>query len=366
MAYWRVIKWMLICTSLWISWSVEGQILSISSIDKAFVKATDRIALYALPRTTLEIRCHISSRQQVVGPYAQYAREFLGREAIMHPAVQWDIDSVSIVPVTSFDPSQIYLVKFGKKIDYRVFEEMTRKGFIIFPLDNKKAVGYSDSVVNLSRESAVWSILDLPFASSSSDTIYQVVRKDSLLIRQAVVKPRSTSVTPYERAKELAKQIQQLHQRRIDLIMAEDDPVPANEKSVQWLADQLKQKEEEYLQLFLGKTVSQTYVHTFYYVPNSGEKVQSAEIFWFSPQRGISTKTDASAIPVYITIEPQNTVSTVRDYQSLLTTFSAPCILYRVPDIARVSISWGNRVLTRVQLPVYQLGALVPWFPTEP
>lgn len=341
-----------------------GQILSVSSVDKAMVKPTDRIALYALPQTILEVRCHISYRQQLMGPYAQYARELLGKEGIQHETVQWTIDSVSIVPVTVFDASQVYVVRFGKKADYQTLENLAKQGFIIFPLHNKYPSAYPDSIQNFTRGTAEWSVLDLPFTTNIEDTIYQVVVKDSLLIRQPVVKRRTAAATQYERAKEVAKLIQQIHQRRLELILSEDEPVPANEKSLQWMISQLRQKEETFLQLFLGKTVTHAFIYSFSYTPSAG-KIQPAEIFRFSPLRGISGKNDPSALPVYITLEPTNTITTLRDYQSLFTSFTTPVIIYRVPEVAGVSVTWGNRMLMRSRLPVYQLGALVPWMPAE-
>lgn len=344
---------------------VDGQILSVSGMDKAIVKTTDRIALYALPQTLLEVRCYISCHRRMVGPYAQYARELLGKEGVQQETVQWVIDSVSITPVPVFDASQVYVVKFGKKADYRMLEELARQGFIIFPLKNNYPAGYPDSLLLVTKGTAEWTAVDLPFTTNITDTVYQVVKKDSLLIRQPVVKPRSaTAISQYERAREVVKLIQQIHQRRIDLILAEDDPVPNNEKSVQWMISQLRQKEEEFLQLFLGKTVTQTFEYSFVYIPFAG-KNQPAEIFRFSPLRGISAKNDPSALPVYITLESTNTITTLRDYQSLFTSFTTPAILYRVPELAGVSVIWNNRILIRSRLPIYQIGALVPWMPVE-
>lgn len=347
-------------------WPCGSQVLSVSSIDKAIITSTDRIALYALPRTVFEVRCYITSHQQVVGPYASYAREFLGRDGIQQAAVRWTIDSVSVVPVTVFDPSQVYVVKFGKKFDYHPLEELSQRGFIIFPLDNRNATYLPDSVQYPSNELAEWSVLDLPFTTNVSDTTYQIVIKDSVVIRQPVVKSRGVLVSQYERAKELARQIQQIHQRRMELILDADDPVPTNEKTLQWMIDQLKHKEEAYLQLFLGRSVSRTYLYSWRYVPSGIDKtLQAVEIFRFSPHRGVSTKNDATAVPVTITVEPQNTIAPLRDYQSLFTSLTIPCIFYRVPEIANISVAWGNRELTRQPQQIYQLGALVPWLPAN-
>ncbi|MGC8803935.1 MAG: DUF4831 family protein, partial [Bacteroidales bacterium] len=199
-----------------------------------------------------------------------------------------------------------------------------------------------------------------------ADTTYQVVVKDSLVIRRPVVKPRGSVVSQNERAKEVARLIQQIHQRRIELILSEDEPLPTNEKSMQWMIDQLRQMEEAYLQLFLGKTVSRTYLYSLRYVPSGMDKsVQTVEIFRFSPQRGVSSKSDATAIPVTITIESQNSIATLRDYQSLFTSLSTSVIFYRVPEVANVSVAWGSRTLIRQPQQIYQLGALVPWLPAE-
>ncbi|MCX7987231.1 MAG: DUF4831 family protein [Bacteroidales bacterium] len=341
----------------------DAQIQSVSIIDKAIVKNTDRFTLYALPRTVLKIRCYVSQKIQMAGPYAQYARELIGKEAIVRDASWWEIDSIEIIPTLIIDPSQVYVVKYGKKIDLSALEDLSRMGLIVFPLTQSYSSILPDSTHLSSTAVNEWPVPFFPLSSTSSDTTYRIVVKDSLVIRQPVVKTKSTSLSMYDRAKEVAKLIQQLHQRRLDLVLSEDDPIPTNEKALQWIVNELQRKEEEYLQLFLGRTVSQSMVYTFYHVPMP--KDQQTEIFRFSQQRGFSTKSDQSAAPVYFSIESDNTLNILRDYQPLFTTLTSAYIFYRVPETASVVITWKGKIITRVRLPLHQLGALVPWLPAE-
>jgi hypothetical protein len=347
--------------------SAFSQVENIASIDKAIIKPTDKIALYALPKTVLVVQSYITRDEVIAGPYCQYAKELLGMDVAMQNSVSWKIDSIKIVPSQIIDASQIYVVKFGKTVDYSRLKQLSADNMIIFPLENFSNLNQSDTISlshqpGNSRSTNFRLFISLPNTTITSDTTYKIVRKDSLLIRVPVVKQKSETKSEYEKAKDAVNFIFHLRQRKVELILSEDDPLPANEKSLQLAISEINNLEDEYFKLFVGHTQSKSVVYTTCYIPNAKIKDQKAELFRFSSLKGISDSNDLGAYPVFITIEDENYLSTLKDYQTALSSFQPNYIYYRIPDFASVTVTSKDKILGKAQVPIFQYGAMIPFF----
>ncbi len=340
----------------------NGQISSITTIDKAILKNTDKIALYALPKTVFRIECFVRINHQLAGPFAPYSMELIGKRGVVNDQSVWYLDSIQVSSFEVMDPTFLYVVKFSKKIDYKPLNELAQKGLIIFPIQQRHNELNYDSIVIRNQQFNEWNKPLLNFNVDFTDTVYQLITKDSLLIRKPVVRQKSKTLSTYEQAKETVKIIKQIFQHKNDLLLS-DDPVPSNEKSLQWLYNELDRIGNEYLKLFTGNSINQHYLFTFYYTP--GITNQQHEIFRFSPYKGITTLNDPTGIPVSITVNSTNTLSTLHDYKMLFSGFNTGYIFYRIPEVVDVTISLPERTLKHFQMNVFQYGTIVPWLPAE-
>ena len=124
---------------------------------------------------------------------------------------------------------------------------------------------------------------------------------------------------------------------------------------------ELTRMEEEYLDLFFGKVFSEVYFYTYEFTPEKTNGDEPLILFRFSPQKGILPENDLTGRP--ITIEVARTGKTdplepiVMEQGSEEQNFAK--LYYRVPDLARVQITDGKKVLAKKKFLIYQFGKVL-------
>lgn len=152
-----------------------------------------------------------------------------------------------------------------------------------------------------------------------------------------------------------AKQIYHIRESRLSLLTGDIDKLPADGASMKTMLDGMNQKEQEFTELFIGKTTRETQVQTIVFSPTASTDNQL--LFRFSTLQGVVASNDLSGAPYYVNLTPISVPVVVANEKSNIPTSS---LNYILPAVANLSINNGLNTLYSGQFTVPQLGVIVP------
>jgi hypothetical protein len=346
-----------------IIFEARGQgIESTQRINNAVTQSSDGIVYYSLPRTIIVVHVKFSVATTICGPYAAFARELLGVNATLANNSEWDIDSISLQTITEADPQQMYVIKTTKGFDPNKLLQFTSNGLMIDPLktgisndfQNQSNIHSADIEEGLSEYIMHRNII------TTYDTLFKSVVRDSTLIKIPVIKPKSESKTLKDRAVEAADIIYKIRQRRFEMVLSEDEALP-NAKSMRLALAEMKIAEENYLSLFLGRTMRKIIPVNYYYTPKTDTLEGNVELFRFSAKTGPTSQSLQAALPVFISLSKQKRTAPLHDYLTLIPKPTKNYVYYRMPDVAKAEITYCGDILSSGVLQVFQYGVVLPF-----
>ena len=119
--------------------------------------------------------------------------------------------------------------------------------------------------------------------------------------------------------------------------------------------NELKQLENDYLRLFIGKTLISDEHYVFYYTPTSNQPNIIAPIFKFSVDQGINYLTSSGGEKVSVAIKSNGLSEKLLDAD-----VSSPVngVVYRFPETAEVWVKYSTKEFDKQLMQVPQLGKL--------
>lgn len=149
-------------------------------------------------------------------------------------------------------------------------------------------------------------------------------------------------------AKEAAEQIFSLRRARLDLVSGEfgDGVFGGGLESALKEIDRL---EREYLALFYGSRSVTTTAERFYVAVS--ESQPTTIVARFSPEKGLVAKSDLTGDIILVTITPSQMSYPQSDVKGT--------VAYRYANNSDVAVAYGNEILVRRILPIYEFGATV-------
>lgn len=149
-------------------------------------------------------------------------------------------------------------------------------------------------------------------------------------------------------AKEAAEQIFSLRRARLDLVSGEfgDGVFGGGLESALKEIDRL---EREYLALFYGSRSVTTTAERFYVAVS--ESQPTTIVARFSPEKGLVAKSDLTGDIILVTITPSQMNYPQSDVKGT--------VAYRYANNSDVAVAYGNEILARRILPIYEFGATV-------
>jgi hypothetical protein len=349
---------------VFISVGIFGQgIVSVQKVGETPLKKPDEMIFYSLPRTVLAIKVKVKRTSTFCGPYFAYAEEFLGIKSV--PAenkIEWNLDSINIFPFKEADPDEIYALKIEKGFNTKPFFELTESGFIFDPSVNNllgiENAGVAPRPANIMQGFKEMSVQK--YYMESNDTLFKTIFKDSIYVKMPVSKPKTQLKTLKDKAREAADVIVKLRQRRYDLILSDDETLP-EVKFFKSDLEELQKMEDDYLALFTGRRVIETFTTWFFYTPIINTRESQFEIFRFSNKAGLSDHNSSTATSVFLTFEKDNRIKLLNDWLINTEHVGKNHLLYRIPDAALINILWKGDVLASKKVLVCQFGTVVPY-----
>lgn len=302
---------------------------------------------YALPRTVVALEVQADLEEFHAGPYAKYARKYLGVDAKSEDSSVCRVTSVKMTPYSEADQSRRFSYAPGK--DQSTFLALTSQGLVSFggasaaetqwrfPASVDGAVSEAGMSRNLTSESA---------------TLYKDVSDgadgySTVAVQQKMVVEKS----PETKASEAADMIFRLREKKIDIITGDTDATFSGE-ALQAAVRELDRLEEEYMALFLGRTVSRPQTMTFEVEPAAKTGTQKIVAFRISDEDGLVSSDNVSGRPCVLELVPDE----VSAASSAEKGASVKSLYYRIPAVCSARLSDGADVLLQGRIPVYQMG----------
>lgn len=321
---------------------------------------------YYLPRNVVRIDVEVEQIQEVKGQYADYAKELLNTDNyIKNNRVKYSIKNLTINTLTEPDPDMFFFVSPDDKAkEPPVFNfNMTGDGII-------KSFGHDFGdymqVVNETISNDINKLKEIseyhyiPLSSDDEDDDDIDMESDDEDEDEAKPSPKDTSdnkMTEEEIAESIIEEIKKIRTLYVDLMTGYQEVNYGT--TLNYMAEQLRNIEKEYLSEFLGKKSTSTFIKTFYILPEAGNN--SILLGKFSENEGFDSKSGES-LKVNFQVLSSNSNMNRLSVDAVEKTSYYNKLFYRNPAQVSVQITHGNNLLLDNKLVISQLGnvLLVP------
>ena len=318
-------------------------------------------AIYFLPRTVLRVEVSYEEIRDFPGPYWEYATRYLGLEDVIRKkAIQYRISDIRITSYSENDPALAYRVhvKEGSfpsdKLDPYLQKGLIRDGSAIIQENLDFFQGKNEDMEGI--------VMYLDLGSQGNfgertETMYKTIITDTSFVEVPVTRTIMEEKSLARKAEEAADFILELRTRRFEMLTGEYEVYPEGEAMASTL-EKIDELEASYLSLFTGKSVSGTANKAWFVIPGGGPAPTSYNLAMFSGQLGFVPEELGEGLPLVLNVEPQDYDREL--YRSFASDASADDLLfYRIPVVTDVNLTWGEKVLNKQRISVYQSGPMV-------
>ncbi len=296
---------------------------------------------YALPQTVISLEVEAVKETFHAGPYARYARKYLGIDARPSDESRCHVSAVRMVSYAEADQSRRF--QLGAKAGSDQIGALTLQGLISlggaksadaqwrFSLDSKDDFAGRGVSSNLTEESA---------------TLYTRVSDRSVAVQQQMVVEKSLET----RAMEAAGTIFKLREKKMEIVTGDTDATFSGEALGAALAE-IDRLEKEYMSMFIGYSDYAPQKMSYEVIPSRDTKGQRYVAFRVSDTEGLLTPDNVSGRPYLLELVPQE-----MDASQEGAKVAKEPVYYRIPAVCTVRLTDGVNVLMQSRMPVYQLG----------
>lgn len=344
---------------------------SCASMRVVNVKYADKINknyyLYALPKNIVVADIEITEVRTLHGPYSEFAEKYMGITSVPKTdRVEYYISNSSLNLASETDSGNYYFIFPRCKNIIKNISLNDQN--IILSVNEKNSGQGKETGKDIFSKTTTFDTKPFPqsiftelskndYIEEHIDTIYKQIKVDTNWVRVPVQKKVIDTISFEGKAKEAAHHIMRLRKRLFKLLSGAYNKLP-EVKSIDAIISELRNEEEEYLSLFIGKTFTRTIHQKFFYTP-SLEQENKQVIAYLHPDKGIVSDKSIKTLPIILEVKPLNTLAPL---DSALNKFKKTTkkqgIVYRIPEPADIKLSLGNTMLIEKQLPIAQYGTL--------
>ena len=302
---------------------------------------------YALPSTVISLEVEAVQEHFSAGPYAKYAKKYLGIDARQADETVSRVTAVRMTPRVEADQSKRFLITPGK--GGASFLALTAQGLIStgdgstegtqwrFPTSSKGDFADRGVSSNLTSESA---------------TLYKNVKNETAYSKVAVQQEMMVEKPLETRAREAAEMLFNLRKKRVQIVTGDTDATYSGEAMGAAIAE-ISRMEAEYLSMFIGYSEYQNQKMNYDVVPAVDSKKQIYVAFRLSDAEGLVPADNVSGKPYVLELVPQPITAAPASRGAAS---RGTVAYYRIPAICTAKLSDGVNVLLQSRIPVYQLG----------
>ena len=306
------------------------------------VKQTETDGIYYyLPRNVIRLDFVVEKNQDYKGKYSSYAKEMLNTDNyIKENKTTYKIIKVNVNTLTEADPSMVFHIATDDKA------KEAPKYEICFDNDGIiKSFGCQTSLADSSNDVKVDNVLN---ENKILDYQYIVLEdKDD--------EEEKSKYTDKEIALSILEEIKKLRVAYFDLISGYQEVDYG--KTMNYMVEELKALENEYLSMFVGKTNTETLTKTFYVIPNEGEN--SVVLGKFSNTEGFSATKTGEVVRINFTDLSKSSVINNLSTDEIQNTTYTNKLFYRNPANVTMQVTCGDKVFYENRLKISQLGNVI-------
>lgn len=319
---------------------------------------------YALPKTFVRVDVWVDKVETFRGPYAEYAARLLGLENVPRVnSASYHLAGVSLSTYHEADPDHFYFARIPKRKTEGMRFSLSPEGIMQSARweETEKEKKQTGPII-LTRESTLRSEFvdfSVPNIIERVDTFIRRINVDTTTFEEIFFRKTFIEKTTEQKAREAANFILKLEDQRLSLITGYHE-VNYSAEVMQFMNEELRGLQEEYLALFTGKTVTTSSHFSFIYKPEPGEENKPFTLFKFAANRGIVEKEYPVGEAVQIYFKSASNTGKMATHQTERERGSRKHtgFFYRVPDKATFKVMMGEENLAESQFLLNQLGVL--------
>lgn len=296
--------------------------------------------VYSLPRTSLVFEVEAEVQTFHAGPYAEYAKKYLGIDVRQSDETSCRITKVTMTPKTEADLSARYAF-YGKPDALLAYSSQGLVSLAQSACDTAQWRFPSEAKADFSSRGITSNM------TTESKSLYDSYN-DTLVVQDVLVEK-----TADKRAAEAAEMIFSMRKFRVQIITGDTDMTYSGEAMGAAVAE-MTRIEKEYLSLFTGYSQTSYQTFTAELVPEAKD-VQKYIPFRVSDAAGIVAADNVSGTPVVLELVPEPAAAPA-ELNPAAKPLKGPFLYYRLPAICAVKLYRGTQLLLQSRIPVYQLG----------
>lgn len=296
--------------------------------------------VYTLPHTALKIEVEATHKVMKAGPYAQYAKKYLGTtNVVSEDAEQWTLNRVRVTPYGVPDRDNEYLMQL-------------KPGALTYlcVADDGMLLGINKEVTLPKAEE--WSPSAMTASTLTDNEYLQYVDADFL-----------ASQSSAKRAQMLAQALMEVRESKVALSRGTAETMPADGRQLELMLESLRHQEQSMTDAFTGTVQQETVVRTYTYMPQRGDKGRKV-LFRLSDFAGFVAADDYSGDPVYIQADAVRLGELPVNEKGEEKVMPKDGVAYRIPGAAHVVLTHEGRTLFESDMDMAQYGVVFGLAPT--
>ncbi|MBR4838424.1 MAG: DUF4831 family protein [Bacteroidales bacterium] len=345
------------------SLGLNAQFVTTSAKD--LTESDDDGMFYYLPRNVIKLEFTVEQTDYYIGPYAEFASKMLGlTDFVKEQKTEFAIKDVDIQISNEADPNALYCVvdERGKDPMQSLLVDddgiILAYGFDSIPSDVKmtrNVFKYSDFTETEKPVVSFVEILDKDFEPAEDEEEKDDEEEEGG--GENTKKKSTAKMSKEDKAKAVVEKIAKLRNTYFELVSGYQEV--SYGEAIKFMAESMKNIENEYVSLFKGKVVKSIYKKTFYITPESNQAGGSATVAKLSGTDGL-VDANGKGDAVKIHFENINTLSNISQLKEKKRTRFDNILFYRIPAKSNVKITLGNVVLAEKKLNISQFGIIRP------
>ena len=305
---------------------------------------------YYLPRNVIRIELTVEETNYYIGPYAEFASQMLGTtDYIRENKTDLDVKNIDIQLGSEPDPNAVFFVEFDDKgkepipnfiMDYDGI--LNAVGYDSIPLNlinHRKSYDYNESEYKESNTMSFIEILDIQ-EDEDDDELGDDEEEGNK------TKKAPKTMTKEDKANVALEKIDKIRTAYFELVSGFQEVAYGN--TITYMIDNLKSLENEYVSLFKGKVVKNTYKICFYVTP---DKSQANSGVWVGKLDNGET--------LKLQFDTKNTTTNLASLSDeVINSGHNNKVFYRMPAQTNCKIMLGSQTIASTSMIISQFGEM--------
>ncbi|MCH5228782.1 MAG: DUF4831 family protein [Muribaculaceae bacterium] len=294
--------------------------------------------VYSLPLTGFKIDVVAVKKTEVAAPFFKYSKIFTSdSNVISENSTEWDIETVKITPFGAPDDQNRFLMQL--KPGATTFIGVAEDGMLLSI--NKEPLEISEEEI---------SVIAIEGNRTTGKEYLEFMNEDFI-----------SAQSSYKQAQLLAEELTEIREAKISLTRGTAETMPTDGRQLEIMLENLDKQEQALTNAFKGSSWKERTVKSFYIIP---EEEGKSVVCRLSLSDGLVNADDYSGDPLYLSLKVVEEPTVPVDAKGEEKKLPKDAVMYCIPGLAEVSLSFGGKELFQQVFPMSQFGFLFGLNPT--